>query len=103
MSIVAGIAFAFWLIASARVAVCDGSYILDVRVVPTAPAPIRAVTCEAFAEESRAAIALEHLLPPESDLWSASADPFDGQVLTVRIPFTMGRPSDPIAGPKLFD
>src|SRR5262249_8670209 len=51
--------------------------------------PIQKVTCEAFGDASEAASRSERLLAPETPLWSAQADPFIGQALSVSLPFTI--------------
>lgn len=88
MTIVAGVALTLWLYDSSSVAICDGRYFLAVRVDSVSRTPIGAVTCESLGREEYAAETSERLLPPESPSCSASADPFIGQVLSVRVPFT---------------
>jgi hypothetical protein len=69
----------------------DGDFDLRVNVSSTAGS-LRAVTCQACSHSEEAEYILDHLLPPETDLWSTVADPFDGQPLTVRVPVS-GRTS----------
>ena len=89
MAIVAGAGVALWLVrASSSDAVCDGICTYSVHVDSTSRAPIQRVTCEAFGHASDAAHSLELLLAPETPLWSAQADPFIGQALSVSLPFT---------------
>jgi hypothetical protein len=64
--------------------VWDGAVDVTVTVTKSGQ-PIRAVTCEAFGNRADAEVALEYLLPPETHMWSASANPFDGIPLTVTV------------------
>lgn len=68
------------------VAICDGCYQLSVTVKSLDGSPIRAVSCEGFRNVDAARSQLEYLLPPETRLWSATAEPFIGQPLHVTIP-----------------
>lgn len=88
MAVVAGIAGAIWLFDSFIVAVGDGHFDLAVSVQSTSKSPIRAVTCEAFGREEYANDALDRLQPPEDLSRSDVADPFTGQTLSVRVPFS---------------
>lgn len=81
--VVAGLIYEFGL-----VAICDGSYDLTVTVNSISGSPIRAVSCEGVRNKDEARSRLEDLLPPETRLWSASAEPFTGQPLIVSIPFS---------------
>src|SRR5262249_36623438 len=56
------------------------------------PGPPRSVSCQAFGRREDAVFTLEHLLPPETRLWSAVADPYAGEPLTVNVPVS-GRDS----------
>ena len=71
-----------WEFVPVQVLIWDGSFNLIVRVECPEGRP-RAVTCEAFGRREYADEAVAHLLPLES--WSAVADPFDGQPITVRV------------------
>lgn len=80
------------------VTVCDGSYDLSVTVKSQSRKPIRAVSCEGFRNMDAARSRLEdlpplemldHLPPPETSRWSASAEPFTGQPLIVTIPVSV--------------
>jgi hypothetical protein len=73
-----------WEFIPAQVLVWDGSFDLTVRVESAGDRP-RSVTCEAFGRREYAEAAVADGLPPESRKWSTSADPFDGQPLTVRV------------------
>jgi hypothetical protein len=70
------------------VAICDGSYDLSVTVKSVSGAPIRAVSCEGLRNVDQARSRLDYLPPPETRLWSASAEPFTGQPLIVTIPLS---------------
>ncbi len=74
-----------WVYTSATYIIWDGGFDLTVRVSRT-PEPPRSVSCEVFSQRQDAEFALEHLLPPESRMWSAIADPFAGEPLTVYVP-----------------
>ena len=78
--IVAG--FLAWEFVPIYVARCSGSFDLTVRVEGRP----RSVSCEAFGGQRSAEEALTVLMPPESRMWSAVADPFDGRPLTVGVP-----------------
>jgi hypothetical protein len=80
-----------WEFIPLAVTVWDGSFDLTVRVSSTA-GPLDAVSCQACGRREDADYVLEHLLPPETRRWSAVADPFDGQPLTVVVPVS-GRDS----------
>lgn len=73
-----------WVYTSATHVLWGGRFDLTVRVSST-PGPPRAVSCEAFGRREHAEFALEHLLPPETRTWSAVADPFAGEPLTVGV------------------
>lgn len=66
----------------------DGCYGLSVTVKSTSSASIQAVSCEAFGYKDEAQEALELLSPPASRRRSASAEPFNGQPLSVSVPFS---------------
>lgn len=78
------------------VAICDGFYDLSVTVKSLTQKPIRAVCCEGLrdVDEARSRLEylpldfLDHLPPPETSRWSASAEPFTGQPLIVTIPLS---------------
>src|SRR5262249_5682217 len=72
----------------ANVAICDGSYELSVTVKSLSGSPIKAVSCEAISTADEAQYSLEHLLPPDTRLWSTSAEPFTGEPLSVVVPFS---------------
>lgn len=82
---------AAWVYTSTTHILWDGGFDLTVRV-SSDPGPPRSVTCEAFGRRDAAEYALDHLLPPETGLWSASADPFIGEPLNVFVPVS-GRES----------
>lgn len=63
----------------------DGYYDLTVRVERPAGAP-RSVTCEAVGNRSLAESLRDELAPPDSPSYSATANPFDGRPLTLRVP-----------------
>jgi len=88
MIVVAGFALLLWCYDSSSVAVCDGSYTLDVRVKSVSDVPIQSVTCEAFANEEAAAPSLTDMHRPETS-WSATSYPFTGRPLSVSLPFTV--------------
>jgi hypothetical protein len=67
------------------VIVWDGGFDLTVNVSSTA-GPLHSVSCQAFGRREEADEALENLRPPETRLWSAAADPFTGEPLTVFVP-----------------
>jgi hypothetical protein len=73
-----------WVYTSARWIIWDGGFDLTVRV-SSHPGPPRAVSCQAFALREQAEFVLEHLLPPETRLWSAVADPFADEPLSVYV------------------
>jgi hypothetical protein len=80
-----------WEFVPLQVTIWDGGYELAVHVSATA-GPLRSVSCEAFSRAEDAQHALEYTLPPETSTWSATADPFTGEVLKVRVPVS-GRDS----------
>ena len=89
MAIVAGVGVTFWLVRPlSSIAICDGICTYSIHVQSSLRTPIRRVTCEAFSTAREAAHSLEGLLAPETRLWSAQADPFVGQPLSVSLPFT---------------
>jgi len=73
-----------WEFVPIPVTVWDGGFDLTVHVASTG-GPMRKVTCEAFGTRAPAEQSLEFLIPPDSASWSATADPFVGQTLTVRV------------------
>jgi len=73
-----------WEFIPVQVMIWDGSFDLTVRVESSAGQP-QVVSCEAFGRREYAEEAVAHLLPPESRMWSTTADPFDGQPLIVRV------------------
>lgn len=80
-----------WVCTSTPCVVWDGGFDLTVNV-SSDPGPPRSVTCQALGRREEAECVLEHLLPPETRLWSAIANPFVGKALTVRVPLS-GRDS----------
>jgi hypothetical protein len=80
-----------WELVPFESTIWDGHFYLTVHVGSTA-GPLRTVSCQAFSRQEDAEYALELLLPPESPLWSAVADPFNGQTLRVDVPVS-GRTS----------
>ena len=77
--IVAG--FLAWEFVPIYVARCSGSFDLTVRVEGRP----RSVSCEAVGSLREAEEALAVLLPPDTRMWSAIVDPFDGRPLEVRV------------------
>jgi hypothetical protein len=75
---------AAWVYTSTTHIIWDGGYDLTVRVLSDAGPP-RSVSCETFGRREYAEHAAAHRLPPESQMWSAVADPFDGQPITVKV------------------
>ncbi len=73
-----------WEFIPVQVLIWDGSFDLTVRVECPAGQP-RSVSCEAFGRREYADEAAAQLLPPESRMWSTTAEPFDGQALSVRV------------------
>jgi len=65
-------------VSSCQCIIWDGGFDLTVRVSGTAE-PLRSVTCQAFGGRDEAEQTANFLLPPESDLWAARADPFAGE------------------------
>jgi hypothetical protein len=80
-----------WFYTSAQYIIWDGGFDLTVHVTSSA-GPLRSVTCRAYGQRDDAEQAAKYLLPPESDLWAAQADPFTGEPLTLNIPLS-GRDS----------
>jgi hypothetical protein len=80
-----------WVCASTTYIIWDGGYDLTVRV-SSSPGPPRSVSCQACGRREAAEYVLEHLLPPETRSYSATADPFAGEPLTVNVPVS-GRES----------
>src|SRR5262245_40391156 len=78
---------AVWVYTSTTYIIWDGGFDLTVRV-SSDPGPPRSVTCQAFGCREDAECMLEHLLPPETRLWSATAAPFTGKPLTVHVPLS---------------
>ena len=76
-----------WIYTSTTYTIWNGVCDLSVRVMSDSGPP-RSVTCQAFGRRDEAAYALEHLLPPETGLWSATAEPFTDDPLTVRVPLS---------------
>lgn len=76
---------AVWVYTSATYIIWDGGYDLTVRVTSN-PGPPQSVSCQARGRREDAEYVLEHLLPPETQLWSATADPFASKPLTVHVP-----------------
>ena len=76
-----------WEFIPIQVTIWDGGFDLTVQVSSTA-GPLRAVSCQAYSRREEAEHILEHLLPPETRLWSAVADPFDGKPLAVAVPLS---------------
>jgi hypothetical protein len=73
-----------WEFVPIQVIVWDGAYELTVRVESPDGRP-RSVSCEAFGRREYADAAVVHPHPPESQRWSAVADPFEGQPITVQV------------------
>jgi hypothetical protein len=80
-----------WVYTSTTYIIWDGQFDLSVRV-SSSLGPPRSVSCQACSHREQAEYVLEHLLPPEGRLWSATADPFAGEPLTVNVPVS-GRDS----------
>jgi len=80
-----------WEFVPLQVTIWDGGFDLTVNVSSTA-GPLRSVSCQAFGRREEADEVLKYLLPPETRLWSAVADPFAGEPLTVFVPLS-GRES----------
>jgi hypothetical protein len=76
-----------WVYTSMPCLTADGGFHLTVRVSSN-PGPPQAVSCEACSSRKHAEYAMEHLLLPETR-WSATADPFTGEPLTVRVPISV--------------
>jgi hypothetical protein len=74
-----------WLYTSYPCITSDGSFNLAVHVSSTV-GPLRSVSCEALGRREQAEVVVQKLLPPETRLWSATADPFVGKPLTVSVP-----------------
>jgi hypothetical protein len=90
MAIVVGVGVALWLARPySQHAALDGVCTYTIQVHSASRAPIRTITCEAFADANEAAYNLERLLAPNTRLWSAQADPFVGQALSVDLPWTI--------------
>jgi hypothetical protein len=77
---------AVWAYTSTTYIIWDGEFDLTVHVSSDYPGPPRSVTCQALGFREDAEHVLEHLLPPETRLWSTTADPFAGEPLTVHVP-----------------
>ncbi len=80
-----------WEFIPIQLTVWDGGFDLTVNVSSTA-GPLKSVSCQACGRREEAEEVLEYLLPPDTRQWSAVADPFDGQPLTVQVPVS-GRAS----------
>ncbi|WP_439624709.1 hypothetical protein [Gemmata sp.] len=78
-------AASLWAYTSVTYVVWDGGYDLTVRVSSKAGAP-SAVSCQTHGVRRDAEYALEHHLPAVMKQWSATADPFVGEPLTVFVP-----------------
>ena len=74
-----------WVYTSMPHIIGDGSYDLTVHVSSNLGPP-SAVSCEAFSRREHAEFALNDFLPSETKQHSATADPYNGQPLTVSIP-----------------
>jgi hypothetical protein len=85
------VGFGLWFYTSKEYVIWDGGFDLTVHVSSNPVRP-RSVTCQAFGHREYADFAVEHLLPPSSRLWSATADPFDGKPIRVDVPVS-GRDS----------
>jgi hypothetical protein len=64
----------------------DGMWPLSVVVRSARGAPISAASAQAFGDAESAGYVLENLIPPESWLYSATREPFDGEAVVVHIP-----------------
>jgi hypothetical protein len=84
--LVAGGAVA-WEFFPIPVIIGDGIFDLTVHVSSSA-GPLRSVSCHACSRREDAEWIVEHLMA-ESPIWSTTAEPFDGQPLTVPVPFTV--------------
>ena len=92
--IIAGLSLpgiALWVYTSAQFIIWDGSFDLTIHVSSDTGQP-RSVTCEAFGRHENAETVFESLIPPETRMWSVTADPFDCRPLTVTVPVS-GRQS----------
>jgi hypothetical protein len=88
MAIVAVIAVCLWLAGSPTDAVCDGISTYSIHVHSASQTPIRKVTCEAFSSAEAAVHTSKKPIDTEPGFWSAAAEPFVGQPLSVSLPFT---------------
>ena len=86
-----------WVFTSATYIIWDGGFDLAVRV-SCHPGPPRSVSCEACARRQDAEQVLEHLQPPEAGSRSATANPFVGEPLIIKVPVS-GR--DAMSGRQL--
>jgi hypothetical protein len=64
----------------------DGMWPLSVVVRSARGTPISAASAQAFGDAESAGNVLEDLAPPETWLYSATREPFDGKALVVHIP-----------------
>lgn len=71
-----------WEFGPIPVTIWDGGFDLTVHVTSLA-GPLRSVSCQAFGRREQTEQVLQYLLPPETRLSSATADPFVGEPLTV--------------------
>jgi hypothetical protein len=64
----------------------DGAVPLSVTVRSARETPLGAVSVEAFGNPAEAEEVLADLIPPETALFSARSEPFDGNALVVQVP-----------------
>ena len=67
-----------------QVTTWDGWFDLTVRIETGSVRP-RAISCQAFGREENAREVLAHPILLEPNLWSATAEPFDGSSFTVHV------------------
>jgi hypothetical protein len=74
-----------WVYTSTTCILWHANFELTVHV-SSDPGPPRSVSCQAMGRRDDAVTVLQHLAPPETKLWSATAEPFDGKPLVVNVP-----------------
>jgi hypothetical protein len=64
----------------------DGLWPLSVSIRSASGSPIAAATCKVFGSPEAAQYTLENAIPAENGIYAASADPFRGDGIEVRVP-----------------